>query len=308
MRISKDKFPILEWLQKSSQELLSTDTVGVWTDDIDNIKIWINQILSIKTDWDGMKFRVGSNVDYVSDSFSQNAFQSKDMLKKIDFESFAKEHRPCGVLLLSGATQYYYDYTDYDRRVVYKFRENALEFLFRVNGDKASFFIEDVDIRLYKGVKQSDITALYGNKRGCEIYARIKEYEGGINKLETKVQNSREEKDKFNQFHIINIVHYLESILLFKHYAKVETIYVKPKEKVKDPITKERHLNETDVPINILDCTWFNNIIRNEPFGVRGHFRLQPKKNDEGEWIKEMIYIKPFIKTGYNIKARKTNK
>ena len=77
---------------------------------------------------------------------------------------------------------------------------------------------------------------------------------------------------------------------------KVETILVKPKEKVKDSRTKEKHFNETDIPINILDCTWFNNIIRNEPFGVRGHFRLQPKKDDNGKWIKEMIYIKPFIK------------
>lgn len=95
--------------------------------------------------------------------------------------------------------------------------------------------------------------------------------------------------------------------LLFKHYAKVETIHVKPKEKVRDPNSKEKHFNETDIPINILDCRWFNNIIRDEPFGVRGHFRLQPKKDETGKWIKEMIYIKPFIKKGYNSKARKLN-
>ena len=97
----------------------------------------------------------------------------------------------------------------------------------------------------------------------------------------------------------------LEYTLLFKHYAKVETIHVKPKEKVRDLNSKEKHFNETDIPINILDCRWFNNIIRNEPFGVSGHFRLQPKKDETGKWIKEMIYIKPFIKKGYNLKARK---
>ena len=108
-------------------------------------------------------------------------------------------------------------------------------------------------------------------------------------------------KEKDSLF-FYSLMHY---ILLFKHYAKVETIHVKPKEKVRDPNSKEKHFNETDIPINILDCRWFNNIIRDEPFGVRGHFRLQPKKDKEGKWIKEMIYIKPFIKTGYNIKAKK---
>lgn len=99
----------------------------------------------------------------------------------------------------------------------------------------------------------------------------------------------------------------LEYTLLFKHYAKVETIHVKPKEKARDPNSKEKHFNETDIPINILDCRWFNNIVRDEPFGVRGHFRLQPKKDASGKWIKELIYIKPFIKQGYNLKARKSN-
>ncbi len=107
------------------------------------------------------------------------------------------------------------------------------------------------------------------------------------------------------ELQIRSIVEHVKSILLFKKYAKTETIHIKPKEKIKDPRTKEKHLNESNIPINILDCTWFTNIVRNEPFGVRGHFRLQPKKDTEGKWIKEMIYIKPFIKTGYNIKAKK---
>ena len=119
------------------------------------------------------------------------------------------------------------------------------------------------------------------------------------------INGTQEDKDKLKEFYVQSIINHIQSILLFKHYAKVETIHAKPKEKVRDPNSKEKHFNETDIPINILDCRWFNNIIRNEPFGVRGHFRLQPKKDESGKWIKEMIYIKPFIKKGYNLKARK---
>ena len=96
----------------------------------------------------------------------------------------------------------------------------------------------------------------------------------GINDIHTV------EGEKLSRNAFIERSRQLLVFTLFKYYAKVETILVNPKEKVKDSRTKEKHFNETDIPINILDCTWFNNIIRNEPFGVRGHFRLQPKKDD----------------------------
>ena len=102
-------------------------------------------------------------------------------------------------------------------------------------------------------------------------------------------------------------ISFVSSILMFKYYAKVETRILAPNEKITtgDKMDK-KHINRGGVPITILDCTWFTNIIRDSPFGVRGHFRLQPKKNDKGEWIKELIYIEPFMKRGYNIKAKKT--
>ena len=48
-----------------------------------------------------------------------------------------------------------------------------------------------------------------------------------------------------------------------------------------------------------MDCTWFTTIVRNECFSVRGHFRLQPQKDNTGNWTKELIYINEFQKHGY---------
>ena len=53
-----------------------------------------------------------------------------------------------------------------------------------------------------------------------------------------------------------------------------------------------------------VDSTWNKNIEVNSPFPVSGHFRNQPKKDSNGEWYKELIYIEAFIKNGYHRKAK----
>lgn len=61
------------------------------------------------------------------------------------------------------------------------------------------------------------------------------------------------------------------------------------------------------VPLNYMqvDATWNKNIDVNSPFPVSGHFRHQPKKDSNGEWYKELIYIEAFMKHGYHRKAKK---
>lgn len=90
---------------------------------------------------------------------------------------------------------------------------------------------------------------------------------------------------------------------LFKKYAKIETKIINKKSRIKHP-DGEKDINETDFDLNYVDCTWFTNIFRSEGFKVRGHFRLQPKKNEAGEWTKELIYINEFQKHGYTRKAK----
>ena len=40
---------------------------------------------------------------------------------------------------------------------------------------------------------------------------------------------------------------------------------------------------------------------------VSGHFRLQPKKDENGEWTRELIYIEPYAKKGYHRLAKVIN-
>lgn len=88
----------------------------------------------------------------------------------------------------------------------------------------------------------------------------------------------------------------------FLRYCDVETKILAPKEKHKDAFSV-KYFNETKSKIEILDSTWFTNIIRTEGFGVSGHLRLQPY--GPGMTKKKFIYIKAYEKEGYTITAKK---
>lgn len=90
----------------------------------------------------------------------------------------------------------------------------------------------------------------------------------------------------------------------FLKYVPIETKILGPKKK--DKLFGCKYLNETNSEIEIIDSTWFTNLIKSDAFKVRGHFRLQPKKK-EGEWTKELIWINEFEKSGYTRKAKKDN-
>jgi len=82
---------------------------------------------------------------------------------------------------------------------------------------------------------------------------------------------------------------------MLKKYASTEIKIIEPKAKLKG---KTFIKNESDFKVNYLDSTWFTTTISNNPFAVKGHFRLQPKKVN-GEWTKELIFIQEFEKKGY---------
>jgi hypothetical protein len=90
-------------------------------------------------------------------------------------------------------------------------------------------------------------------------------------------------------------------LAVFKKYAEVETITVPPLQRKKfDGI---KRINDTKLNICYLDSKWFRNIIRNEDFNVRGHFRLQPFGKGRSE--RRPIWINQFVKHGYTLQARK---
>lgn len=93
----------------------------------------------------------------------------------------------------------------------------------------------------------------------------------------------------------------LIGMLTFLKCCQVETKIIEPRQKLRE--FGCRYFNETKRPIEIIDSTWFTTIVKSEGFGVRGHFRLQPKKKD-GVWIKDLIWLKPYSKSGYTREAR----
>lgn len=94
-------------------------------------------------------------------------------------------------------------------------------------------------------------------------------------------------------------------LMAFKRFATVELEIIEPHKKTKSNIDKQgKVINDTGVEVTMLDSRWFREIIRNEGFKVRGHFRLQPYKNEHGEWTRKFIYIEEFEKHGYHRRAK----
>ena len=102
----------------------------------------------------------------------------------------------------------------------------------------------------------------------------------------------------------------LITYLAVKKYAPVETIIVpnKAMKVVEDTIDGYKHKedikNESGQEVIVMDSRWFVKIINDNDISVRGHFRLQPKKNEYGEWYKELKYINPHVRHGYHRNAK----
>lgn len=106
------------------------------------------------------------------------------------------------------------------------------------------------------------------------------------------------------------VANLLISYLAVKKYAEVETIIVPNKSiKILDDtingyIHKEKVRNESGQKVIIMDSRWFVKIINDNDIFVRGFFRLQNKKNEFGEWYKELIFVDSFIRHGYHRNAK----
>jgi len=89
--------------------------------------------------------------------------------------------------------------------------------------------------------------------------------------------------------------------LAFIKYAPIETKILKPNERATTLHCK--YINETKSPIEILDCTWFTNLVKSEGFNVNGHMRMQPC--GKGRKDRVMIWINEYKKKGYTRLAKR---
>lgn len=88
---------------------------------------------------------------------------------------------------------------------------------------------------------------------------------------------------------------------LFINYAEVETKEMKPNRQIWDG-PKALYNNKTKYPINVIDSTWYTNLVSSGAFKVRGHFRLQPYGH--GLTKRRLVWIQEFQKDGYTRRAK----
>lgn len=98
--------------------------------------------------------------------------------------------------------------------------------------------------------------------------------------------------------------------LAVKKYVKVETVKIPSGKTIKLDGTiceyrqKEKVVNESGQEVIVLDSRWFRKIINDNNIFVRGFFRFQNKKNEKGEWYKELIFVDSYIRNGYHRNAK----
>lgn len=94
---------------------------------------------------------------------------------------------------------------------------------------------------------------------------------------------------------------FIIAFCLFKKYCDIETKVVEPKNR-RAKVGGQKYLNETDKRIQILDCTWFTNLVVSGKFGVTGHLRWQPW--GPGLTQRKLIWVDAYEKEGYTRTAK----
>ena len=106
----------------------------------------------------------------------------------------------------------------------------------------------------------------------------------------------------YNDIWTPDFVLYQQSfILFFKKYGNIDLEMLPAKRTTrKSQLIGEKVNNFMGIDVQVLDSRWFTTICRDEGFLVSGHFRLQPCKDENGEWTRKLIYINPYAKHGYH--------
>jgi len=237
MRITKNKYPIIEMIKEKTFQLDCTDNLRKIGASI--CKLLIQERCNIYT---------------LHNSFLENASLAYNKLIE-NSHSLENEH---GLILYHGM---------------------------------AYFYIADAGI--------IEIAIIECNKIDAFIHYDIIE----DNVVITQNKNIENELSEFNNDDIKRVYNVIlqgiTSVIMFKQFAKIEKITIPSNNKM--TIDNEKILNELDLDVTHLDCKWFREICNDNPFWVKGHFRLQLYSNGK----KELIYINPFMKNGYHRQALK---
>lgn len=106
-------------------------------------------------------------------------------------------------------------------------------------------------------------------------------------------------------FYKIQEMHTKNDLLFkcLKMFIFLKTAEYNSKDFISEDNENRKYTAGSKIDYKIIDSTWDTNINVLNPFGVSGHFRNQPKKNENKDWYKELIYIDSFTKNGYKRQA-----
>lgn len=106
------------------------------------------------------------------------------------------------------------------------------------------------------------------------------------------------------------IAGFVATYVAVKRYVQVET-FVIPRGKFTaiegtplEYIEKKKVLNQTGQEVIVMDSKWFRKIVNDNDIYVRGFWRMQNKKNSDGAWYKELIFVDSFVRHGYHRNAK----
>lgn len=109
---------------------------------------------------------------------------------------------------------------------------------------------------------------------------------------------------------VASVANFIASYVAVKRYVKVETVII-PQGKFTgvngtslEYVDKKKVINNSGQEVIVMDSRWFRKIVNDNDIYVRGFWRMQNKKNSEGEWYKELIFVDPFIRHGYHRNAK----
>lgn len=211
-------------------------------------------------------------------SFEEVMYKSHRSFEKIMPQLFVDfcEREECGILLCHG-----------DVTIVYGFGSNQLHIWFFIEQDGKSVF--------------NFFTCNVCNSENIGV--GIANTLLADNLLFSGTLQERQQKLAF-------IAGFVATYVAVKRYVKVETIVI-PQGKFTaiegtplEYIEKKKVLNQTGQEVIVMDSKWFRKIINENDIYVRGFFRMQNKKNEFGEWYKELIFVDSFIRHGYHRNAK----
>ena len=111
------------------------------------------------------------------------------------------------------------------------------------------------------------------------------------------------------QMAVASVANFISSYIAVKKYVPIETVVV-PLGKFTniegtplEYVEKKKVINNSGQEVIVMDSRWFRKIVNDNDIYVRGFWRMQNKKNELGEWYKELIFVDSFVRHGYHRNA-----